>query len=236
MFRKSILGVMALGLLAFGAHPARAQWAVIDVSAIGQLVQEVEELRQQVATAQNQLSQARSEYAAMTGDRGMESLLSGTVRNYLPTDWGQVSQVMGGVSGSYPALAGSVQSLVQSNAVLTPAQVSALSSAEQAQLTQARQSAALLQGLARTALQNTSNRFAQLQQLILAIGSAQDQKGALDLNARIAAEAGMLQNESTKLQVLYQIAQSQEWARAQQAREQALADQGSLRALPPMGL
>ena len=236
MFRKSILGVMALGLLAFGAHPARAQWAVIDVSAIGQLVQEVEELRQQVATAQNQLSQARSEYAAMTGNRGMESLLSGTARNYLPTDWGQVSQVMGGVSGSYPALAGSVQSLVQSNAVLTPAQVSALSSAEQAQLTQARQSAALLQGLARTALQNTSNRFAQLQQLILAIGSAQDQKGALDLNARIAAEAGMLQNESTKLQVLYQIAQSQEWARAQQAREQALADQGSLRALPPMGL
>jgi type IV secretion system protein VirB5 len=231
-----MLGVMALGLLAFGAHPARAQWAVIDVSAIGQLVQEVEELRQQVATAQNQLSQARSEYAAMTGNRGMESLLSGTMRNYLPTDWTQVGEIMSGTSGSFPALAGAVQSLVQLNAVLTPAQVSALSATEQAQLTQARQSAALLQGLARTALQNTSSRFAQLQQLILAIGSATDQKGALDLNARIAAEAGMLQNESTKLQVLYQIAQSQEWARAQQAREQTLADQGSLRALPPMGL
>jgi type IV secretion system protein VirB5 len=166
----------------------------------------------------------------------MESLLSGTVRNYLPTDWAQVAQVMGGVSGSFPGLAGSVQSLMQLNTVLTPAQVSALSATEQAQLSAARQSAALLQALSRSALQNTSSRFAQLQQLILAIGSATDQKGALDLNARIAAEQGMLQNESTKLQVLYQIVKSQEWARAQQATEQALADQGSLRALPAMGL
>jgi len=46
----------------------------------------------------------------------------------------------------------------------------------------------------------------------------------------------MLQNEATKLQGLYQVAQSQEWARAQRAREQAIADQGSLRQLPPMGL
>jgi type IV secretion system protein VirB5 len=222
--------------MAITANPARAQWAVIDVSAIGQLVQEVEELRQQVATAQSQLTQARSEYAAITGNRGMESLLSGAVRNYLPTDWAQVAQVLGGGSGSFPALAGSVQSLMQLNAVLTPAQVSSLSAAEQSQLSAARQSAALLQALSRSALQNASSRFAQLQQLILAIGSATDQKGALDLNARIAAEAGMLQNESTKLQVLYQIAQSQEWARAQQAREQTMADQGSLRTLPPMGL
>jgi type IV secretion system protein VirB5 len=236
MFPKSTLGAMVLGLLASGANPAHAQWAVIDAGAIGQLVQEVAQLREQVATAQSQLTQARSEYAAITGSRGMESLLSGTQRNYLPTDWAQVSQVMGGVSGTYPALAGSVQALVQSNAVLTPAQVSALSPGEQALLSAARQSAALLQALSRMELQNSSTRFAQLQQLILAIGSAQDQKGALDLNARIAAEEGMLQNESTKLQVLYQIAQSQEWARTQQARERVLADHGSLRGLPPMGL
>ena len=46
----------------------------------------------------------------------------------------------------------------------------------------------------------------------------------------------MLQNEQTKLQGLYQIAQSQEWARRQQVREQAIADQGSLRQLPALGL
>lgn len=236
MFFKSPIGLL-LALLGLGAmNPAHAQWAVIDVASLGQLVQEVAELRQQVATAQSQLTQAQNEYAAMTGNRGMQLLLAGTNRNYLPGNWSQVAQVMNGASGSFPGLAGSVQALVQSNAVLTPAQVNALSATEQAQLSAARLSAALLQGLSRTALQNSSGRFAQLQQLISAIGTANDQKGALDLNARIAAEQGMLENESTKLQVLYQIARSEELARAQRAREQGLADQGSLRSLPRMGL
>ena len=70
----------------------------------------------------------------------------------------------------------------------------------------------------------------------LAYSGRGDQKAALDLNARIASEEAMLQNEQTKLQGLYQVAQSQEWARAQAAREQAIADQGSLRQLPAMGL
>jgi type IV secretion system protein VirB5 len=223
--------------LAFGgARPAHAQFAVIDVASIVQLVQEVQTLEQQVATAKSQLAQAQSEYAAITGTRGMQQLLSGTVRNYLPTNWTQVSQAMTGSSGSFPTLAGDVRGLITSNAVLTPAQVASLSPTEQAQLTAARQSAALLQATSRVALANSSDRFASLQQLIGAIGSATDQKGALDLNARIAAEGGMLQNESTKLQVLYQIAQSEEGARAQRVREQALVDQGSLRQLPAMGL
>jgi type IV secretion system protein VirB5 len=209
---------------------------VIDVASLAQLIQEYETLQQQLSTAENQLNQARSAYAAITGNRGMQLLLSGTQRNYLPTNWSQLSQVMSGRSGSYPALAGNVSSLVSTNAVLTPAQVAAMSPTQQAQLAAARQNPALLQATARTSLSNSSDRFASLQQLISAIGTAADEKASLDLNARIAGEQGMLQNESTKMQVLYQVAQSQEWARAQQAREQAIADQGSLRRLPAMGL
>ena len=122
------------------------------------------------------------------------------------------------------------------NAVLTPAQVASLSPPEQARVISARQSAAVLQATARAALANSSERFASLQQLIGAIGGASDQKASLDLNARIVAEQAMLQNEHTKLQMLYQVAQAQEWSQAQQVREQAIADQGSLRRLPPMGL
>lgn len=237
MLARMTSSLCFLALFCFaGVRPAHAQFAVIDVASIVQLVQEVQELQQQVATAQSQLAQAQSEYAAITGTRGMQQLLSGTLRNYLPTDWTQVSQVMGGSSGGFPTLAADIRGLITSNAVLTPAQVASLSATEQAPLAAARQSAALLQATARAALANSSDRFASLQQLIGAIGSATDQKGALDLNARIAAEQGMLQNESTKLQVLYQIAQSEEWARAQRVREQALADQGSLRQLPAMGL
>jgi type IV secretion system protein VirB5 len=237
MLTRAIFGMLLAGLLALGApKPACAQFAVIDVASLAQLVQEYETLQQQLSTAENQLNQARSEYAAITGNRGMQLLLSGTQRNYLPTNWTQLSQVMSGRSGSYPALASNVSSLVSANAVLTPAQVASMSPAQQAQLAAARQNPALLQATARTSLSNSSDRFASLQQLISAIGTAADEKASLDLNARIAAEQGMLQNESTKMQVLYQVAQSQEWARAQQVRERAIADQGSLRKLPVMGL
>jgi type IV secretion system protein VirB5 len=237
MFSRIVTGLVLIGLLALGcAHPAHAQFAVIDVAAIGQLVQEVQQLEQQVQTAQAQLSQAQAQYAAITGTRGMQNILSGTPRNYLPMNPSQVSQAMSGSSGSYPALASDVRSLIAANAVLTPAQVSALSQPEQAQLGLARASAALVRATAGTALANSSDRFASLQQLINAIGTASDEKGSLDLTARIMAEQAMLENESTKLQVLYQLGQAQEWARLQQQRERAIADQGSLRLLAPMGL
>src|SRR5690348_18483441 len=75
-------------VLLFGLAPtARAQFAVIDVASLSQLVSEVQVLEQQLATAQSELTQAQNEYQSITGGRGMERLLPGTVRNYLPPDW-----------------------------------------------------------------------------------------------------------------------------------------------------
>jgi type IV secretion system protein VirB5 len=237
MFSRFLCAPLFIGLLALvGVRPAHAQFAVIDIASVTQLIQQYATLQQQLSTAQNQLNQARTEYAAMTGSRGMQMLLSGTQRNYLPANYPQVTQAMTGSSASFPALAGDVRAQVNRNAVLTPAQIGTLSPSQQSELAAARQTAALLSATSHQALANSSGRFASLQQLIGAIGSAQDQKAALDLNARIAAEQGMLQNESTKLQVLYQVAQSEELARTQRLRERAIVDQGSLRTLPRLGL
>jgi len=237
MSSKFTMSLVLVGLLALGGvRPAQAQFAVIDVASLTQLIQEYQTLQQELATARSQLSQAQSAYAAITGSRGMQYLLSGTNWNYLPTSFAQLSQVLGGSSSAYGALAANISSLVTSNAILTPAQVAALSAIEQTHLTAARQNPALLQATASTALSNSSNRFASLQQLITALGSAADEKASLDLTARITAEQAMLQNDQTKLEGLYQVAQAQEWSRLQQARERAIADQGSLRALRPMGL
>ena len=82
---KSLISVVALSLLAFGAiRPAQAQFAVIDVASLTQLIQEYETLQQELATARSQLAQAQAQYSAITGNRGMQNLLSGTQRNYLP--------------------------------------------------------------------------------------------------------------------------------------------------------
>jgi type IV secretion system protein VirB5 len=237
MSRLKARWLLAWLVVGLGISPlANAQWAVVDVGAIAQLIQQVATMRDQLETTRDQLRQARETLDSMRGGRGMERLLSGTSRNYLPSDWQQLEAVLNQTSSGFGALATDLQRLMNSNAVLTPQQIATLSQADRQHLEAARRSAAMLQVLTREALSVTSRRFDSIQQLIDAISRASDQKAILDLQARIQAEQGMLQNEATKLGVLYQAAQAEEWARRQRVREQAIASIGSLRDLPPLGL
>lgn len=228
-----LLGLIPLLSLAY-TPAAHAQWAVIDVAAINQLVQEVTTLHQALTTAEQQLSQAQSAYAAITGNRGMDQLLAGENHNYLPTDWAQLQGVLQGSGGTYGSLGSSVQSLIASNAVLTPTQVATLSATEQAQLQADRSSTALLEAMTQQALSTTSARFTSLQELIAEIPKATDEKASLDLEARIGAEETMLQNDEIKMGVLYQLTRATQQANAERAREQAISDIGSYSDLPPL--
>jgi type IV secretion system protein VirB5 len=223
--RISVSGLIALVLLV-AAPGARAQWAVIDVSSIAQLMQQVQILDQALNTARGQLAQAQQEYQSIIGTRGMQNLLSGTVRNYLPSNTTDLMAALSQVNSGYSGLSASMQTAMRTNALLTPQQLAALPANEQARVTAWRSTVAMLQGITGTALSNSSNRFTSLQQLITAIAGASDQKAALDLQARIAAESGMLQNEQTKLQTLYQLAQAQQWMNTQQDREAVIAGHG----------
>jgi type IV secretion system protein VirB5 len=226
-FRSLVFRSLAAIALVFAlALPARAQWAVVDAPAIVQLIQEVKEMEQEVQTAESQLTQAKQALQTMTGGRGMQLLLSGVVRNYLPSNWSQLMSVVNGGGGS-AGLSSTVRSAIGSNAILSPQQLSTLSPSVQQQIVAVRQSNALQQALAQTALTNASGRFASVQTLISAIPSAKDQKGILDLQARISAELGMLQNEQTKLQVLHQSMEAQNAVLQQQDRERILAAQGT---------
>jgi type IV secretion system protein VirB5 len=205
---------------------AHAQWAVVDAPAIVQLIKEVQTTAQQLATAKNQLLQAEQALQTMTGDRGMEQLLSGTNRNYLPSNWAQVNGVLQG-AGGFGALSTDVQSVLNANAVLSPQRLANLPSGGQQLIQGERQWSAMQQALSHQALSSASNRFASIQSLISAISSAADQKGILDLQARISAELGMLQNEQLKVQILNQSTQAQQASLRQQAREQVIDGHGS---------
>jgi len=219
-----------------GMAAAHAQWAVVDVGAIAQLLQQVQLMEQELKTAQNDLAQAQQAYQSMTGPRGMQMLLSGVNRNYLPSTWTQVQSAASGSGGSYGALSSTIQKAITVNAVLSAAMLATLSPDERSAILARRQSAATMQAMSQTALSTTSTRFASLQQLINAIPTATDQKAILELQARIGAEQGMLANEHTKLSVLYQATLADEAATRQRTREQAIASVGSLRSLPAMGL
>lgn len=233
---KSPIWTLAVLALFAGVPAARAQWAVIDVASIRQLIQEVQTMSQQLAVEQSQLAEARQEYQSFTGSRGMQGLLSGVVANYLPTNVTSLEAVLSGSGGSYGPLAASVRSALAANAVLSSAELAALSPGERAVIEAERDSVALRQGISQQALANASGRFGEVQQLIGAISSARDPKAIFDLEARISTEQGMLQAERTKLQVLYQTLLAQRVAARQRMRERAIADIGSLQDLPPMGL
>lgn len=224
-FVKNLLPVMTLAFIA-AAPMARAQFAVIDVAAVTQLLTEVQNLEQALAVARENLSEAQTQLRSMTGDRGMEHLLAGTNRNYLPADWGQLTAALNATSSAYTALSAGIRQALAEDAVLTPQQLATLSPDGQQQLAADRGTAALLQAVSRQALANASSRFADLQQLIDAIGAAGDQKGILDLDARIGAEQAMLENEQTKLAMMVAAAEAQRWADEEQDRERAVDGQG----------
>jgi type IV secretion system protein VirB5 len=224
--RSCLYGLFCLVLLSV-APAAHAQWAVIDVQALVQLMQQVQTLNQALTTARGQLAQAQQEFQSITGSRGMQNLLSGTVRNYLPSNVAGLSSALAQVNASNSSLSAAVQGALQANAILTPQQLALLPPDLQARVAAWRSTAALLQGITGSALANSSSRFAGIQQLINTIGAAPDQKSVLELQARISAESGMLQNEQTKLQSLYQVAQAQQWVNEQQDREAAVLAQGS---------
>ena len=220
---RALFAIVIASIVAIS--PARAQWAVIDAPAIVQLIQEVQTAAQQLATARNQLLQAQQALQTMTGDRGMEQLLGTTVRNYLPTDWSQVSSVLQG-GGGYGALSADMQSIMNANSVLSAQRLATLPVNGQQLIQAQRQWGAMQQALAHQALANASSRFAAIQILVSSIASAADQKAILDLQARINAELGMLQNEQSKNQSLNQSALAQESSLRQQAREQVLDGHG----------
>jgi type IV secretion system protein VirB5 len=223
---KLCLPIALLGASILGVPTARAQWAVVDAPAIVQLIQEVQTTAQQLATAKDQLLQAKQALQTMTGDRGMEQLLSGTPRNYLPSDWTQLTGALRG-TGGFSTLSTDVQSTISANAVLSPQRLASLPSGGQQLIQSERQWSAMQQALSHQALSSASNRFASIQSLISAISSAADQKGILDLQARISAELGMLQNEQLKVQILNQSTQAQQASLRQQAREQVVDGHGT---------
>jgi type IV secretion system protein VirB5 len=231
----ALLFLLVAGVGGFSPR-ANAQFAVIDVGAIAQLVQQLQQLEQMLQTAQAQLTQAQQAYAAITGGRGMELLLANIDRNYLPASWAQLIAATNGGGGRYAFLGGDIAATILRNAILLGADTANYSPAEMDILRSRRSSVALNESLSRQELQNVSDRFDSIQRLTNAIPTAVDEKAILDLQARIQVEQGMLQNENSKLHVLYQAAQSQAQTAQARADEQAIHDIGHLNTLPPMGL
>src|SRR5204862_6245150 len=105
MAKREIGFALAFLVLLTATPAAQAQFAVIDVASVTQLMSQVRTLEQQLATARNQLTQAQAEVDAMTGGRTMERLLRGTARNYLPPSWEALESTLEGTGAAAPIVA-----------------------------------------------------------------------------------------------------------------------------------
>jgi type IV secretion system protein VirB5 len=231
---KSLAHALILTLLAVGiSGPARAQWAVIDAANLVQATKEVVAWGQQLQGMVQQYNQLVYTYNSITGARGMQLLLPISIaeRNYLPANYTQLQGVMNGTSTTYAPLAGQVQSNVQTNAVLTPAQVATLSPQAQSYLNNSRRSAATLAMLSQQTQANASNNFSTQQGFISALGATTDTKASADLAGRIQSEQLMVQTNHIKTDALYQTVQAQQLQNAQTARELSVQSLGHMSTL-----
>ncbi len=173
----------------------------------------------QAQQMQQQYDKLVAQVKAITGDRGMSLLLSGQTREYLPAEWGQAMDVLQTANGTYARLASAAQTIKDAQAVLNRGDLKNMLPQMERWLNTMRNASATQQAVGQSAYQTASERFPLLQQFIDKIRAAGDAKAIMDLQARIAAEQVMLQNEAIKLQAASQLQQAQAMA-AQQMRSE----------------
>jgi type IV secretion system protein VirB5 len=170
-------------LLCANAVGAQAQgMPVIDVSNIAQAVKQVTAWKQQY-------QQMTQQIAAMTGTRGMATLLP-KAAPAMPGDWHE----------AMASLSPLAQELRKAQSVLTPAQLASLPPDLRTLVSQTADLSAANQAMAQVAYNDAAARQARLATMSTALGAANDPKAAYDLSNAIAIEqAGLLQDHNQLL-------------------------------------
>ena len=206
-----------------------AAMPVVDIAAVQQLLREITAWNEQLQGMRLQLTQLQQTRAALTGPRGMDQVLPLTpaARNYLPSDWSGVSELIHGGAAADPALAAAARGQLATNAVLSAADLSRLPQVLQSLLANEREAVAAGQALTRAAYSRSSERFVSLTTLIDRIRATPDAKAIAELQGRIEAEEAMLANESVKLGALAQVTETERAARDLIRRESVIHSHGT---------
>jgi type IV secretion system protein VirB5 len=189
--------------LAGVSFQAGAQWAVLDVANLAQASKQVKAWADQYQQMRSQIDGMNSQIKAMTGDRGMSTLLP-AVAPSMPANWAQ----------SMTQLSTLAQQIRQAQAVLKPEQAAQLPPDLQRFLAQAQNLSAANQAMAQTTFNDAVVRQARLQVLTGTLANTKDPKAAYDLANRIAIEHAELVKDQNQLESAANGAAAQE--RAQQ--------------------
>lgn len=223
---RKFLGACALFVGLAGGQSAHAGIPVIDgahiaesimeqVETIAQWAEQYGQMVETISQLEQQYNQAVTTYNSIQGIRNMGSLVNNPLlRKYMPAEYQTV--LRDGYNG-YQAIENAARVFDISGTSLQSG-----TAAFKAFKTISKQ-ASSNRALYEDAYAKASNRFDDLQVLLDKVNNAPDDKDVQDLQARIAAESTILQNEQLKLNMAAKLADAQREMQMQAAAERRIA-------------
>lgn len=212
------LVLIAAGALALLVPAAHAQGIpVFDTTSVANQIQQLTQMANQLKTMENQLTQAQQLYgslAKLTNMADVASVLNDpAIRQALPADFASLEKLF---TGSGTGVTGQAASnYLQANRTYS----SPGNDFYATELTRQQQQNAGTVGLAQQMYETATQRMQGIDQLRQQIGKTTDPKDAMDLQARIQAEAAFLQTDILRMQGLQMIQKAQIEVQEQRSRE-----------------
>ena len=213
---KRFLRVSAAILVTLTASASHAQGIpVIDIANLIQAIQQVLNDATKIENQVQQISQLQNQLSSITGARNLGNVFnSPTLQNYVPAEAYTVVNAVD--TSGYSGLSPTAKSLRDAGMVYNCLDLAGAARTNcQATLAQPYQQKGLLQD----AMKSAAGRLSQIGSLMSQINATSDQKGVLEIQARISAENAMLTHEMSQIQMLQGMADSEERIARSQDRE-----------------
>ena len=225
-FKLFIAAWLAVGALACG----EARAGGIPVIDVANLVQTILQVLNDVTKIENQVHQItrlQGQLDSINGTRSLGTAFNDpALKNYVPAEAYTFVNAVG--TSGYSGLNATAKSLRDAGMVYNCMDLSGAARTDcQAALAQPYQHKGLLQD----AMKSAAGRLAQVNALMDQINATSDQKGVLEIQARIGAENALLAHEVSQVQMLQGMADSEERIARSRERErqyQALGRTGKV--------
>ncbi|WP_395943329.1 type IV secretion system protein [Brevundimonas sp.] len=223
--RRSILSI-AVALATLTCAPAQAQQLVHDPRSLAQMVQDARTAMEQLDSLKAQVQQGQELFASLNELSNVNAIAERLglpeIRNPLP----DVATLRSAADGDLTALgdlAERVDEIRRETRVYTPETSSAGADALERSGALAARDLAIGETVDRAA----TTRLEGLETLRRALDTAPNARAVLDLNARLAAEQALIENEQVRLQGLALTQAAEGRLEEQRARERIAAERAS---------
>ena len=204
------------------AGSAHAGIPTFDAAAVAQAIMQVQSWAQQYQQMVTQIRNMETQISNVTGSRGFSSLLNGPLyeqaRRYLPADSQALVDAMR--SANFGTLNSSLESVKRGAVSLSGSQFK--SSTAGTQFDQDMNRAAMAHVSSQEAYKAAMQRLQGLEYMTGQISATNDPKAIAELQARIATEQSMIQNETAKLQSLQMLIAAEKQISDMQAKQAAM--------------